>query len=177
MPGSGSPKPPPSPTTWRGSGSAMSISRRSCRPSRAHSTGTTWWTTPTSPLSWAGNPVSGPWWDRSGHTGWGRWWTWSPITWPFRFLSHSTGSCGRSFDITSLIAVRVEDPGVFTATHGLLLALMADGLIDGLRVDHPDGLADPRGYLRRLADATGGAWVVAEKILAGDEELPADWPC
>jgi (1->4)-alpha-D-glucan 1-alpha-D-glucosylmutase len=83
----------------------------------------------------------------------------------------------RFFDITSLIAVRMEDPGVFTATHGLLLALMADGLIDGLRVDHPDGLADPRGYLRRLADATGGAWVVAEKILAGDEELPTDWPC
>src|SRR5262249_56963384 len=76
-----------------------------------------------------------------------------------------------------LIAVRVEDPGVFAATHGLLLALMADGLIDGVRVDHPDGLADPRGYLRRLASATGGAWVVAEKILAGDEELPPDWPC
>jgi len=83
----------------------------------------------------------------------------------------------RFFDITSLIAVRVEDPGVFAATHGLLLALMADGLIDGLRVDHPDGLADPRGYLRQLAAATGGAWVVAEKILAGDEELPPDWPC
>src|SRR5215468_4362961 len=83
----------------------------------------------------------------------------------------------RFFDITSLIAVRVEDPGVFAATHGLLLTLMADGLIDGLRVDHPDGLADPRGYLRQLAAATGGAWVVAEKILAGDEELPPDWPC
>ena len=50
------------------------------------------------------------------------------------------------------------------------------GLIDGLRVDHPDGLADPAGYLRRLAAATGGAWVVVEKILAGDEELPA-WDC
>jgi (1->4)-alpha-D-glucan 1-alpha-D-glucosylmutase len=83
----------------------------------------------------------------------------------------------RFFDITSLIAVRVEDPGVFAATHGLLLTLMANGLIDGLRVDHPDGLADPRGYLRQLAGATGGAWVVAEKILAGGEELPPDWPC
>ena len=83
----------------------------------------------------------------------------------------------RFFDITSLIAVRVEDPGVFAATHGLLLALMADGLIDGLRVDHPDGLADPRGYLGKLAAAAGGAWVVAEKILSGDEELPPDWPC
>src|SRR5262249_25280853 len=50
----------------------------------------------------------------------------------------------RFFDITSLIAVRVEDEDVFAATHGLLLGLMAEGLIDGLRVDHPDGLTDPR---------------------------------
>jgi (1->4)-alpha-D-glucan 1-alpha-D-glucosylmutase len=82
----------------------------------------------------------------------------------------------RFFDLTSLIAVRVEDPRVFTATHGLLLALAAEGLIDGLRVDHPDGLADPRGYLRRLAAASGGRWLVAEKILSGPETLPADWP-
>ena len=53
----------------------------------------------------------------------------------------------------------------------------AEGLVDGLRIDHPDGLADPRGYLRRLAEATGGVWVVVEKILEGDEQLPADWPC
>jgi (1->4)-alpha-D-glucan 1-alpha-D-glucosylmutase len=83
----------------------------------------------------------------------------------------------RFFDITSLIAVRVEDEDVFTATHGLLLRLVAEGLIDGLRVDHPDGLADPRGYLDRLAKATGGAWVVTEKILTGTEELPPDWTC
>ena len=83
----------------------------------------------------------------------------------------------RFFDITSLIAVRVEDEDVFAATHGLLLRLMAEGLIDGLRVDHPDGLADPRGYLDRLAKATGGAWVVTEKILTGTEELPPDWKC
>ena len=49
--------------------------------------------------------------------------------------------------------------------------------MDGLRVDHPDGLADPRGYLRRLAAATGGAWVVVEKILEAGEALPADWAC
>ena len=49
--------------------------------------------------------------------------------------------------------------------------------MDGFRIDHPDGLADPRGYLRRLRDATGGAWVVVEKILEGEEVLPADWPC
>ncbi len=83
----------------------------------------------------------------------------------------------RFFDVTSLIAVRVEDEDVFGATHGLLLRLVAEGLLDGLRVDHPDGLADPRGYLARLAAATGGAWVVTEKILTGDEELPRDWRC
>ncbi|HEX3389105.1 MAG TPA: malto-oligosyltrehalose synthase [Streptosporangiaceae bacterium] len=83
----------------------------------------------------------------------------------------------RFFDISSLIAVRVEDPEVFEATHEVILRLVAEGLIDGLRVDHPDGLADPRGYLRRLADRTGGLWVSTEKILSGHEELPADWPC
>ncbi len=83
----------------------------------------------------------------------------------------------RFFDISSLIAVRVEDPDVFAATHAVLLGLAARKLIDGLRVDHPDGLADPSGYLRQLAAAAGDCWIVAEKILAADEELPADWPC
>jgi (1->4)-alpha-D-glucan 1-alpha-D-glucosylmutase len=83
----------------------------------------------------------------------------------------------RFFDVTSLIAIRVEYDDVFRATHALLLKLMADGLIDGLRVDHLDGLADPCGYLDRLAEATGGAWVVTEKILSGDETLPLDWRC
>jgi malto-oligosyltrehalose synthase len=82
----------------------------------------------------------------------------------------------RFFDIDSLMAVRVEDPGVFTATHQVLLRLLREGLIDGLRVDHPDGLADPHGYLARLAAETGGAWVAVEKILAHGEELPG-WPC
>jgi (1->4)-alpha-D-glucan 1-alpha-D-glucosylmutase len=82
----------------------------------------------------------------------------------------------RFFDIDSLIALRVEEPDVFAATHEVLLRLVREGLIDGLRVDHPDGLADPQGYLARLAAETGGAWVVAEKILAHGEELP-DWPC
>jgi (1->4)-alpha-D-glucan 1-alpha-D-glucosylmutase len=82
----------------------------------------------------------------------------------------------RFFDIASLIAVRVEDPGVFRATHEVITRLAAEGLIDGLRVDHPDGLADPRGYFRQLAEATGGMWVVAEKILERGERLPADWP-
>jgi len=83
----------------------------------------------------------------------------------------------RFFDIATLIGIRVEDPVVFDASHQVILRLVSEGLVDGLRVDHPDGLADPRGYLRRLAAATGGAWVVTEKILGPDEELPPDWAC
>ncbi|MFE5585843.1 malto-oligosyltrehalose synthase [Kitasatospora sp. NPDC056531] len=96
----------------------------------------------------------------------------------------------RFFTVNELIAVRVEEPEVFAATHAVLLRLHADGVLDGFRIDHPDGLADPRGYLRRLAAATGGAsgttggasgttggaYVVVEKILAGEERLPEDWP-
>jgi (1->4)-alpha-D-glucan 1-alpha-D-glucosylmutase len=83
----------------------------------------------------------------------------------------------RFFDITTLIGIRQEDPDVFAATHDVLIRLYADGLIDGFRIDHPDGLADPRGYHAQLAAATGGAWVVAEKILTADEQLPRDWRC
>lgn len=83
----------------------------------------------------------------------------------------------RFFDITSLIAVRVEVPEVFEATHALLLELVRSGQVDGLRIDHPDGLADPGGYLERLAEATDGAWVVVEKILGPGEELPDCWLC
>ncbi|CAN7380328.1 malto-oligosyltrehalose synthase [Knoellia sp. LjRoot47] len=83
----------------------------------------------------------------------------------------------RFFDVTTLKAVRVEDPQVFEATHALLLSLHRDGAIDGFRIDHPDGLADPGGYLARLADQTGDAWVVAEKILEGEEQLPEAWRC
>jgi (1->4)-alpha-D-glucan 1-alpha-D-glucosylmutase len=83
----------------------------------------------------------------------------------------------RFFDITTLIAIKVEDPAVFADTHEVLFRLLAEGLIDGLRIDHPDGLANPREYLDRLAEATGGAWVVVEKILERGEQLPADWKC
>jgi len=82
----------------------------------------------------------------------------------------------RFFDVDTLAAVRVEDREVFDATHALLLDLFRAGHIDGFRIDHPDGLADPRGYFRWLSEATGGAWVVAEKILEPDESLPGDWP-
>ena len=83
----------------------------------------------------------------------------------------------RFFDVTSLVAVRVEDPVVFASTHALLLSLFGHGAIDGFRIDHPDGLADPGGYLEALASGTGDGWVVVEKILEGDEELPAGWRC
>jgi (1->4)-alpha-D-glucan 1-alpha-D-glucosylmutase len=83
----------------------------------------------------------------------------------------------RFFDINTLIAVRVENPGIFTATHQVVLDLLAEGVLDGLRVDHVDGLADPRRYVRRLGAAAPGKWIVVEKILAPWEKLPADWPC
>ncbi|WP_440071874.1 malto-oligosyltrehalose synthase [Streptosporangium sp. OZ121] len=82
----------------------------------------------------------------------------------------------RFFDVSSLIGVRVEDPEVFDATHAVILSLVEEGVIQGLRVDHPDGLAEPRGYLSRLRESAG-VWTVAEKILVGSERLPADWEC
>ncbi|MEV5612677.1 malto-oligosyltrehalose synthase [Streptomyces sp. NPDC052225] len=82
----------------------------------------------------------------------------------------------RFFTISDLIAVRMEDPEVFEATHATVLRLIREGVVDGLRVDHPDGLADPGGYVQRLAEATGGRWTVVEKILEEDERLPAAWP-
>jgi (1->4)-alpha-D-glucan 1-alpha-D-glucosylmutase len=83
----------------------------------------------------------------------------------------------RFFDVDTLAAIRVELPEVFEESHLVLLGLVHEGAIDGLRIDHPDGLADPRGYLDRLEKATGGCWVVVEKILEGSERLPADWAC
>ncbi|ONK10644.1 malto-oligosyltrehalose synthase [Streptomyces sp. MP131-18] len=82
----------------------------------------------------------------------------------------------RFFAISELIGVRVEDPEVFEATHAVVLRLLDEGVLDGLRVDHPDGLADPGGYLGRLHRRSGGAWIVAEKILGPGEQLPASWP-
>lgn len=85
-----------------------------------------------------------------------------------------TGRHRRFFSIDELAGVRVEDPEVFETTHALVLGLVAEGVVDGLRIDHPDGLADPGEYLRRLADR-GVRHVWVEKILEPGEELP-DWP-
>ncbi|HEY2522019.1 MAG TPA: malto-oligosyltrehalose synthase [Streptosporangiaceae bacterium] len=84
----------------------------------------------------------------------------------------------RFFDITTLAAVRVEDLEVFDATHALVLRWVREGQVTGLRVDHPDGLADPGRYLRRLASAAPSAWRVVEKILGPDEAMPPPgrWP-
>jgi (1->4)-alpha-D-glucan 1-alpha-D-glucosylmutase len=80
----------------------------------------------------------------------------------------------RFFDIDDLAGVRVEDPDVFDLTHDKVLELVRDGVVFGLRVDHPDGLADPAGYVRRLRER-GAEHVWVEKILHGSEEL-RDWP-
>nr|WP_255622476.1 malto-oligosyltrehalose synthase [Tessaracoccus sp. OS52] len=83
----------------------------------------------------------------------------------------------RFFDVDTLAAVRVEDDAVFEATHRLLSDLHAEGLIDGFRIDHPDGLANPRQYFADLQKLTGGCWVVVEKILEAEETLPEFFEC
>jgi (1->4)-alpha-D-glucan 1-alpha-D-glucosylmutase len=82
----------------------------------------------------------------------------------------------RFFAISELAAVRVEDPEVFAATHGEVLRWVAEGDVDGLRVDHPDGLTDPAGYLHRLREHAPDAWILVEDILEPGEELPSSWP-
>lgn len=82
----------------------------------------------------------------------------------------------RFFDITTLAAVTVERPEVFDDTHREILTWVNAEEVTGLRVDHPDGLADPGAYVRRLRDAAPHAWIVIEKILHPGEELPASWP-
>jgi (1->4)-alpha-D-glucan 1-alpha-D-glucosylmutase len=81
----------------------------------------------------------------------------------------------RFFAINTLAGLRVEDPAIFDATHELVLQLVRDGAVDGLRIDHPDGLADPRAYLERLARLSGDRWTVVEKILEPGEDLPDSW--
>lgn len=113
----------------------------------------------------------------------------------------------RFFDVTDLVSLRIELPQVFEATHELILRLVRKGQVTGLRIDHPDGLWNPKQYLDRLQEAIAGRnaafmrqenipdqslprergdpdavpgsrpiYLVVEKILTGDETLPADWP-
>jgi (1->4)-alpha-D-glucan 1-alpha-D-glucosylmutase len=81
----------------------------------------------------------------------------------------------RFFDVNTLAGLRVEDERVFADTHALVLDWVSRGLLDGLRVDHPDGLHDPAQYCRRLRAAAPGAWLIVEKVLQAGERLPADW--
>ncbi|HEY9388791.1 MAG TPA: malto-oligosyltrehalose synthase [Mycobacteriales bacterium] len=84
----------------------------------------------------------------------------------------------RFFAVSELAGLRVEDPRVFEETHRLVLDWASAGELDGIRVDHPDGLADPTGYLAALADRTPpGTWLLVEKILARGETLPTAWAC
>ncbi|TVQ21378.1 MAG: malto-oligosyltrehalose synthase [Spirochaetaceae bacterium] len=82
----------------------------------------------------------------------------------------------RFFDINDLVGLRVEDDDAFVDSHALVLDWVARGLVDGLRIDHPDGLLDPEGYFRRLRDAAPDTWIVAEKILHPGESLQETWP-
>ena len=82
----------------------------------------------------------------------------------------------RFFDINTLVALRTEDEAVFDGTHALILQWLRDGQLDGLRIDHIDGLRRPEEYLRRLRNAAPGAWIIVEKILGSGERLPDSWP-
>ncbi|MBU2956083.1 malto-oligosyltrehalose synthase [Paracoccus sp. 1_MG-2023] len=82
----------------------------------------------------------------------------------------------RFFNVTGLIGMRVERQDVFDLTHSLILDLVRQGLVQGLRVDHIDGLVDPAGYLDRLHAAAPDTPIWVEKILVGDEVLPPEWP-
>jgi (1->4)-alpha-D-glucan 1-alpha-D-glucosylmutase len=103
-----------------------------------------------------------------------RWWADEDLRRKFFDIDPETGRHRRFFDVDHLAALRQEDPEVFEATHALALRLARDGVVDGLRVDHPDGLADPAGYLQRLRDG-GARHVWVEKILDPGERL-RDWP-
>jgi (1->4)-alpha-D-glucan 1-alpha-D-glucosylmutase len=93
----------------------------------------------------------------------------------FRF-ANTTQNYRRFFAVTDLAGLRVEDPAVFDATHFEILRWVSDYGVSGLRVDHPDGLADPGGYLDRLAAAAPDCWITVEKITEPGEQLPCAWP-
>ncbi len=82
----------------------------------------------------------------------------------------------RFFAVSTLAAIRVEDEKVFNDVHALLRKWIEKGWLDGLRVDHPDGLRDPENYLRRLRALAPDLWIIVEKILQSKEQLPDSWP-
>jgi (1->4)-alpha-D-glucan 1-alpha-D-glucosylmutase len=82
----------------------------------------------------------------------------------------------RFFDVNTLIGLRVEREFVFDETHALIVKWLKQGVLDGVRVDHPDGLRDPKQYFERLRDRAPEAWIVGEKILEPGEWLREGWP-
>ncbi|GAA1690444.1 malto-oligosyltrehalose synthase [Fodinicola feengrottensis] len=96
----------------------------------------------------------------------------------YQLVPWNAGEVGyrRFFMVNTLAAVRQEDAEVFQACHQQLLPRVVAGQIDGLRIDHPDGMASPSGYLAKLAEAIPAAWIVIEKILATDEKLEPGLP-
>jgi (1->4)-alpha-D-glucan 1-alpha-D-glucosylmutase len=90
--------------------------------------------------------------------------------------AHHTLNYRRFFDIQHLAGLRVEEEEVFDAVHEAVLRLVQEGRVDGLRIDHVDGLRDPTAYLQRLRQAAPGTWAVVEKILAPGETLDPRWP-
>ncbi|HEX2222741.1 MAG TPA: malto-oligosyltrehalose synthase [Thermoanaerobaculia bacterium] len=82
----------------------------------------------------------------------------------------------RFFDVHTLAGLRTEDERVFADTHGLVLDWVRRGVVDGLRIDHPDGLRDPGRYFERLREEAPDGWLVAEKILEPGERMPESWP-
>jgi (1->4)-alpha-D-glucan 1-alpha-D-glucosylmutase len=82
----------------------------------------------------------------------------------------------RFFDVNSLIALRMEREHVFESTHRRILQWLESGVLDGVRVDHPDGLRDPQQYFERLRKRAPEAWIIAEKILEPGEFLRESWP-
>jgi (1->4)-alpha-D-glucan 1-alpha-D-glucosylmutase len=92
-------------------------------------------------------------------------------------LGSTESNYRRFFDVTELVCLRMELPEVFEATHAFLLELIRSGKVTGLRIDHPDGLWEPRQYFERLQSAAPSPlYIVAEKILTKTEALPSDWP-
>jgi (1->4)-alpha-D-glucan 1-alpha-D-glucosylmutase len=91
-------------------------------------------------------------------------------------LADTSQNYRRFFAETELASLRVEDPAIFDATHAEILRWVSDYGVTGLRIDHPDGLVDPGGYLARLATAVPDCWITVEKITEPGERLPSAWP-
>ncbi len=82
----------------------------------------------------------------------------------------------RFFDVNTLVALSLEKPQVFADTHALILRWLREGVLDGIRIDHPDGLRDPKQYFDKLREETPDGWIVAEKILEPGEKFRIEWP-